>query len=742
MKKSIWLVLFIILGFTGCSAPAAIPGTTNSDHQGNAVDSANLQAVKDAARAYLDGWKASDYASMYALLTSVSQDAISEDEFQKHYQGVAIEAALGGGIDYEILSVLTKPSLAQVSYRVTLHSTLVGDIQNDTLMNLSQENGQWRVQWDDTLVMSDLKGGNYLKMDRNGYTPSRANIYDKDGHALVAQADATAIGLWPDQIDPAQTDTLYAELSNLTGDSVEEIQQLVASAPKGAGWYIPLGEYPAEFVSPRSEVLSSLKGLELNSYKARYYFDGGIAPHIVGYVGQIQADQLGEYLPKGYKQDDIVGQSGLEKWGEPYLAGKRGGALYVLNAQGQPIRRLAESPAEPSQAIYTTLDRDYQEGVQQAISGFRGAIVVVERDTGRILAFVSSPGFDPNAFEPFNFNSTSLLSEINNPSQPLINRASQGQYPPGSIFKIVTMAAALESGNYTPESTYQCGYVFNELPGVPRYDWTYEYFQQDHVTQPSGLLTLPEGLMRSCNPFFWHIGLDLYDQGLTKAISEMARRFGLGRPTGIEGVDEASGQVPDPVSQVDALNLAIGQGDMLVTPLQVVDFIAAIGNGGTIYRPQIVEKIEPPDGAPTYQFHPQVVAQLPLKPETISAIQDGMIGVVSNTKPRGTAYHIFTGLDIPVAGKTGTATSGQDQPHAWFAGYTYASREDKPDIAAVVIVENGGEGSAVAAPIFRRVVELYFRGKPEKLYDWESTFNKERTPTPDAATPAPGTGNP
>lgn len=737
MKKSLWLVLIIIMGLSGCNSPSALPGSANPDQQEKSADTASIQTVKETAQAYLDAWKANDYATMYALLTSVSQDAISEDELQKHYQGVAIEAALGGGIDYEILSVLTKPGLAQVSYRVTLHSTLVGDIQNDTLMNLSEENGQWRVQWDDTLVMSDLKGGNYLKMDRNGYTPSRANIYDRDGHALVAQADATAIGLWPDQIDPAQADTLYAELSNLTGDSIDEIQQLVASAPKGAGWYIPLGEYPAEFVSPRSEVLSNLKGLELNSYKARYYFDGGIAPHIVGYVGQIQADQLDEYLPKGYKQDDIVGQSGLEKWGEPYLAGKRGGALYVLNAQGQPIRRLAESPAEPSQAIYTTLDRDFQEGVQQAISNFRGAIVVMERDTGRILAFVSSPGFDPNAFEPFNFNSTSLLSEINNPSQPLINRASQGQYPPGSIFKIITMAAALESGSYTPESTYQCGYVFNELPGVPRYDWTYDYYLQDHVTQPSGLLTLPEGLMRSCNPFFWHIGLDLYDQGLTKAISDMARNFGLGRPTGIEGIDEAAGQVPDPVSQVDALNLAIGQGDMLVTPLQVADFIAAIGNGGTLYRPQIVEKISPPDGDPTYQFQPQVIAKLPIKPESLKAIQDGMIGVVSNTKPRGTAYHVFTGLDIPVAGKTGTATSGQDQPHAWFAGYTYAGREDKPDIAAVVIVENGGEGSAVAAPIFRRVVELYFRGKPEKLYDWESTFNKDRTPTPEAVTPAP-----
>jgi penicillin-binding protein 2 len=738
--RPLWALLILLLTLGACSAPPTTPAPgdatpsaaalpTDTTMPPPAVHTTSVPDARTAARAYLDAWRSDNYAAMHALLTPLSQDAMNLEEFTKHYQGVAAEAALSG-VDYEILSSLVDMELAQVNYRVTLHSVLVGDVTRDTVMHLALDRGQWRVQWDDTLVLPELTGGNYLAMDRQGYVPTRANIYDRNEQALVAMTDATAIGLYPDNIVEDQAELLFSELTRLTGLRSDAIQAMYANFPFGSGWYLPLGEISTDRIGRRWDVLSGLSGLVLSSYKSRYYFDSGVAPHVVGYVSAIQAEEVETYKRRGYLQDERVGRAGLEYWGEKYLAGKRGGALYVFSAQGQPVTRLAEAPAEPSQAIYTTLDKDFQEAAQRAISGFKGAIVAVERDTGRVVGLVSSPGFDPNAFEPINFNSYSLLSEISSdPAQPLYNRATQGQYPLGSVFKIVTMAAALESGNYTPESTLMCGYAFEELPSTPLYDWTWEHFQNDGRTQPSGELTLSQGLMRSCNPWFYHIGLDFFNRGDTKAIADMSRGFGLGSKTGIEGVVEEAGNIPEPASSLDATNLAIGQGEMQVTPLQVASFVAAVGNGGTLYRPQVIERIAPPDGEPTFEFKPEVRGELPVKQSTLKAIQEAMVGVVSSTKPYGTAQHVFLGLNIPVAGKTGTATSGQGMPHAWFAGYSFAEKPNKPDIAIAVIVENIGEGSDYAAPIFRRLMELYFRGSPGRLYPWESTYYVTRTPT-------------
>jgi penicillin-binding protein 2 len=696
------------------------------------VTTTRVPDAKVAAHAFLDAWKADDYETMYNLLTSVSQAGMTREEFVKHYEGVAAEAALSS-VDYQLLSAITNPDKAQVSYQVDLSSSLVGDISRETLMNLGLEKGEWRVEWSDTLVLPELAGGNYLGMER--FIPARANIYDRGGRALVAQADATAIGLYPDYIDPEQEDTLFAELTRLTGLRPDTIREMYANFPAGGGWYLSLGELPASEVESRYGVLSGLSGLVLSPYKARYYFDGGLAPHVTGYVGSIQKETLQDYLRKGYSRDELVGQTGLEVWGEELLSGVRGGALYVFNS-GKLVTQLAERKAKASQAIYTTIDRELQKGAQEAIEGFNAAVVVLERDTGRVLAMASSPAFDPNAFVPSNTNFGSGI-----PEGSILNRATQGQYPLGSVFKIVTMAAALESERYTADSSYQCGYFFEEIAGFRPNDWTYDHFLQDGRTIPSGLLTLPQGLIRSCNPWFWHIGLDFYNAGMTKAISDMSRAFGLGSPTGIVGVDEAAGQIPDPVSEVDATNLAIGQGNMLVTPLQVARFIAAVGNGGTLYTPQVIERILPPDGDPSFEFKPEVAGKLPVSPENLKIIQDAMVGVVASTEPYGTAWHRFTGLEIPVAGKTGTATSGSGEPHAWFGGYTFAGQQDKPDIAVIVVVENIGEGSDWAAPIFRRIVEHYFYGQPQKLYWWESGFGVTRTPTPEFEyTPTPEIG--
>jgi penicillin-binding protein 2 len=708
MKRYLF-VLFLLLA--ACSGPITIetPGSApplELPTQGEPVDTDDPNPV---ARAYLDAWKAAEYGTMYAWLTPLSKDAISEADFVTLHRGMAGTMNLVS-VEYNILATLAEGQTAHINYEVVLESKLVGPIQRLTTMSLSWIGEQWRVQWDRGLILPELSGGNALMMDYR--TPARGNIYDRLGRALVAQTDAVSIGVISGRLDPDREAELFSELSVLTGLTPGEIAEKIAAALDG--WYVPLAEVSSIEVGPRLDYLNTFEGLVLEPYRSRYYFDGGIAPQVIGYVSLIQPEELVAYQALGYRQDDRVGRTGLEQWGEAYLSGAHGGSLYVITPGGDIITKLAEGEPVAAQTIYTTLDLDLQKGAEAALEGFTGAAVVLERDTGRILAMASSPSFDPNLFEPSNFNSDFLLTDLLTDSRtPILNRATQGQYPLGSVFKIITMAAGLESGLYTPESSYYCAQTFNELAGVTRYDWTYAW-----GVPASGLLTLPEGLMRSCNPWFWHIGLDLYNQGFESQVSDMARGFGLGELVGLEQLVESPGQIPTPISAADALNLAIGQGDTQVSPLQVANFIAAIGNGGDIMLPQVIERIERPDGSEVFSFVPQVLRALPISPETLAALQDGLDLVVQNS--RGTAYWRFINFPVHISGKTGTAEAPPNDPHAWFAGYTNGGPDDRPDIAAVVLLEHAGEGSQVAAPIWKRIAEIYYFGAPVTALPWET----------------------
>ncbi len=726
MKFHNVLYAFLILALAaGCAAPSGTVSTTSTAAADTPTAPLPTPQVlttrppdaRSAAQAYLESWQAETYDGMYDMLTSVGQSAITRDDFNALYKKTAINLTLKT-LDFEILSSLVNnPESAQVAYRVTFHTAMVGDITRDITMNLSLEGGVWRVQWDDGLIMPEMHNGNRLAMQ---YTiPSRGNIYDRQENALVAETDAYSLAIWPGKIE--SEGGMLHELASLTGKTTASIKELYQYA--GDDWYIPVGEATAAEVDARMNTIESVGGIILNRYTTRYYFNGGIAPNVVGYVQPIPAEQIDQYRRAGYSGGEKVGMAGLELWGEQYLAGQRGAALYVVDSTGQIVTRLGQTDARPAKNIYTTLDKTLQLNAQRALEGFKGAIVVVERDSGRVLAMVSSPGFDPNLFDPNNSNSSWLLGDVFNAEEGrLINRAAQSTYPLGSVFKIITMSAALESGVFKVTDKYECGLEFTELPGVTLYDWTY-----DKGKPASGTLTLPEGLMRSCNPWFWHIGLLIYQQKGGQLLPNMARGFGLGSPTGIEGIDENPGNIADSTSEGDSVQLAIGQGTMLVTPLQVATFVAAVGNGGTLYRPQIIEKIADQDGNAESAFAPVVNGTLPVSTDTLTAVQDAMRLVVAN--PRGTAYRTFAGVGVMMYGKTGTAQNSTGTPHAWFAGYTDAHIAGKPDIAMVVLVENGGEGSEMAAPIFRRVLNYYFFNTPGPLYPWESDYFVTKTPT-------------
>ena len=727
------LVIFMFLSACG-SAGIAVPGIpTDTAKPPPIVTIVSAEQQPDTAlKQYLEAFKTEDYNTMYGLLSKVAQDSITLEEFAKRNRD-ALNEMSAGSFDYEVLSSLINNVYAsEVSYRVTYHTALVGDIQRDMVARFALEDNAWKLQWEDGLILPELSGGNVLRMDYS--VPSRGNIYDRNGDGLVAQSDAYAFYIIPGNVTEESLGALLSEVWRLCGISMEALAAEIQNTP--AQYPIPLCEASEQESQRIRSVYPS--GLEWTPYNSRYYFEQGVGSHVVGYTQLISAEELEAYRRRGYRGDELVGQAGIERWAEDYLSGKHGGTLYVVNpTTGAIVTNVGERQPTPADSVYLTIDRNLQYYTEQAIKGFTGAAVVLERDTGRVLAMASSPGFDSNAFQPTNPNQGEELANLIPGS--LLNRATQGQYPLGSVFKIITMAAGMESGLYEPASTLDCQYEWTKLPDQVRHDWTWQHCQ-DRLARgqecntpdsvPSGQLTLPEGLMRSCNPFFWDIGYTLYQNNRSNDIANMARAFGLGQPTGIGQIEEAAGQINNPEGDpIEVVNQAIGQGTVQVTPLQVARFIAAVGNGGTLYRPQLVEKIVPVEGDPVTVFKPEATGTLPIQPFRLEVIQQAMVRVIEDS--RGTANFRLRGLRIPAAGKTGTAESGSGDPHAWFAGYTMASESTgKSDIAVAVILENQGEGSDWAAPVFQRILETYYYGTPQTIYWFESTFGVTETPTP------------
>ncbi len=710
----------------------------------------------DVAVKFLDAWKDMDYASMYALLSPLAQDGLPEEVFVERYEYLRSTANITS-VDYQIVSSLViSPQDAEVRYRLTLTSGVVGDIMRETCMDLKREGEAWRIAWTDGMILPELEGGNRLRMTT--LTSTRANIYDRNGLALASEAAAdepnvAALWLQPNLIgDEDSEDTMLSALRRMFGLSDSDLIYQRYAAIRYTDYFTMLGTVPYSTYKNRGGEIAELDAVKVRLYSSRYYygrgltpFAGAAAPHAVGYASQIQEDELEELRALGYAGDEFVGRTGIEAVYEDELRGVPGGTLYFTDPEGNITDTIASRELQLPYAVYTTLDRDLQMAAQEAFVGeyYAGAIVVLERDTGAVLAMASSPGFDSNLFDFENptvayGNPFELLG--NSPFEPYTNRATNGLYPPGSTFKIVTMAAALESGEYSANTMYDCQLEFMELydrtgnPDDILVDW-----RKEKEWPPAGDITLVQGLEYSCNPYFYHIGLDLFDKGYTTAIPDMAAAFGLGQETGIE-IGETEGLVPNPEWKLaeigmewgmhDPVNLAIGQGAMVVTPLQVARMVAAVGNGGTLYRPSLVLRVENADGEVRYEFSPEVQGELPVSPENLATIQQAMTNVVRVTT--ATAYRKFLGLNINIAGKTGTASTGRtEESHAWFVGYTFEERENLPDIAIVVVLDFAGEGSDIAAPVFRRIVETYFRGQPQSLYPWEARIGVPKTETPE-----------
>jgi penicillin-binding protein 2 len=659
-----------------------------------------LPPTPDAAAAlFLNAWKANDYAEMYARLSPESQAVIDIDGFTQRYQN-ALSNATVLTVTTRLQSALQEEEQAQVAFHLEMDTALVGTLITDTVMSLSLHEGQWWIDWDAGVIWPQLAGGHYFRMDYS--TPIRANIYDRNGLALASEGTIVTIGVIPGQIENERA--VLETLAQVTGLSTDGILGKYASAP--AEWKVPIADISADVSVDYNDALS-IPGIYRDEKDGRIYPLDGVAPHVVGWVSPVPAEQLDAYRARGYRGDEWVGVSGLEAQEEEILAGKHGGRLLIVNAAGEEIAVVAESPATPSRAIHTTIDRNLQAQVEQILGGRKGAIVVLNANTGEVLAMASGPGFNSNAFVGPT-GGAERVQIVTDPRRALFNRATQGTYPSASVFKIITMSAAVGEGGMHPQNTsFYCPGFWEELgPAYRKGCWK----EDGH-----GDITLQDGLTASCDVVFYSVGKRL-DEKDPEMLPRFARAFGFGEPTGIEGILEEGGLVPDPSWKVsaigevwwvgDTVNLAIGQGYLLVTPLQIARMIAAVGNGGTLYRPYVIRSFGPAgDTIPEQMFTPEIVGTLPVSPQNLQAIQEALLGVT--TKSIGTAPHRFTGLSIPVAGKTGTAEVGgpDTMPHSWFASYAPA---DDPEIAIAVIVENAGEGTTVAAPLTRQVVEAYY----------------------------------
>ncbi len=660
----------------------------------------NLPPADETAFAFLQAWGREDYAAMYSLLSPPAHERVTEDQFTKTYLQVA-EEATQLGVKPQILAAYQPGPEAQVSFAVTFETALVGAFQVQNQMSLVFEEGRWAVDWSPALIFPQLSEETFVRFTT--WAPSRGNIYDRNGLGLAVQGELVEVGVIPGEIE--DEGVLLTQLSVVLGEPAADLQARYAAAQPD--WYVPLGQVSTARAQANYDILSATPGVEMREAWTRSYREEIVAPHVVGIVGPIPSEEVDLWRAEGYSGDELVGRMGLERWGEPYLAGERGGRLEILTTKGQPVAVLAEKPSRESSSLYTTFDREFQQEVQDILGQRLGAIAVLEAQTGRVLALATYPSFDPNPFAT-GISEWQWQSLEADRRRPLVNRATQGTYPAGSVFKIITMATGMQEGGLTGASSFLCRGTWTGLgPEWSKTCW---------LRSGHGNIPLNRALTVSCDITFYQVGLMLNGLG-QEVLPDYARRFGLGARTGIE-VEEEAGLVPDPAWKIqtkgegwapgDAVNLGIGQGELLVTPLQIATILAAVGNGGTLFRPQAVEMIAADPGNPDWTFEPAEVSQLPISADNLAVIQDSLHKVTST--PYGTAYRPFEGLEIAVAGKTGTAESGQQDPHAWFAGYAPAQ---DPEIAIAVVVENSGEGAVYAAPLFRQVLEAYFEIEPE-----------------------------
>jgi penicillin-binding protein 2 len=514
---------------------------------------------------------------------------------------------------------------------------------------------------------------------------SRGNILDRNGQVIVDNTISYDVMILPQDLE--DVDQVLALISRLTGVEIKELKKtfknnfLSSSVPVTVAANIDLksairlGEHkidqPAIIVVPKP---------------LRHYPYGALACHVIGYVNEIDRWRLTKLEDYGYKTKDIVGFGGVEEKYDYYLRQEEGGLSVEVNHRGKFTRVLGFEPPRNGKDVTLTLDLRIQKIAEEAMAGRKGSVVLMDPQSGEILAMASFPNFSPAVFVG---KRTKLIAGLfNDPDAPLINRAIASSYPPASIFKIVLASAALELRKISPVTTFVCQ------------GWTMVGARKFSCWDVHGPQDIVQAIAHSCDVFFYKAGLLAGPQ----SIHDYALKLGLGRASGFELAGESSGFIPSPLWRKinkfknwydgDTANLSIGQGDCLVTPLQAVNMMAVFANRGYLTSPYIIKTV----GGLDLSARKRKLTVVPFKKNTFALINNGLGEVVADDKGTGNA---LASLLVKVAGKTGTAQVSRGSTHAWFVGFFPL---DKPKYAICVFLEHGGAGHA-AAMVAKQIIE-------------------------------------
>ncbi len=657
-------------------------------------------APEPVAIEYAQAWSASDYQTMWEQLTSASQQRVGTAGFIDRLPRIAeemtlrsLDAKVGQALHPRLADGSPDPRHVSVPLTLTFKTAKVGDVMRETVLRLvlegEKQDARWRIDWSPEAILPGLVPGRFVRMTRLPTT--RGRIITRDGTELATFGEATQVGVIPGQI--RSESGLLASLSTLLGMKAEDIKAKYTRSWVKPDTYVAIRVVRDLSADARAK-LSVIEGVQLRPERVRAY-PSGLIPQILGTVGEATDDEAKKLATRGIEAGDIIGKGGLEASLDEQLTGSYGWRLSIVDESERTIETLAETPAVPGLDAVLSIDPAMQRAADAALGGQKGAMVVEDPWSGELLVLSTSP--DSDAF----------------------HRAVFGQYATGSAFKLVTSAAALRTGALRPGEKINCPFRWTGYgPG---------WVQVNHETSDLGLIDLRTALARSCNSFYYELGKRLNDRD-PDLLPNTAKSFGLGSATDIEFVFESEGIVPspawkkerfksDPANAVwnpgDATNLAIGQGFLLATPLQMANYVSAVTNDGIVWKPRLVVELRDRAGRVVRTFPKQELRRADTKPTDLSAIRDGMRAVVADTD--GTVYFPFRTYQVPVAGKSGTAeTSTPGRVSAWFIGF---APFDTPRLAVATVYEQFAEspghyGSQDAATATRKVLAVKLGGTP------------------------------